>query len=96
MVLLDSTAPVPGPVPPTKAGSYDFVGRISALLSAVAHLGAAHLVGDSYGSLPPRSPDEARATVAVPTPSEASSTNSLRDRGRRIKLRRLLTLTASR
>jgi len=62
MVLLDSTAPVPGPVPPTHAGSYNLVGRISALLPAVAHLGAAHLIGDSYDSLPPRSRDEARAT----------------------------------
>jgi hypothetical protein len=60
LVLLDSTAPVPGPVPPTKAGSYDLVGRISALLPAVAHLGAAHLIGDSYDSLPPRSRNEAR------------------------------------
>jgi pimeloyl-ACP methyl ester carboxylesterase len=65
MVLLDSTAPVPGPVPPTKAGSYDLVGRVSALLPALAHLGAAHLTGDSYDSLPPRSRDEARATVST-------------------------------
>jgi pimeloyl-ACP methyl ester carboxylesterase len=65
MVLLDSTAPAPGPVPPTKAGSYDLVGRISALLPAVAHLGAAHLIGDSYDSLPARSRDEARATVST-------------------------------
>ena len=65
MVLLDSTAPAPGPVPPAKAGSYDLVGRISALLPAVAHLGAAHLIGDSYDSLPPRSRDEARATVST-------------------------------
>ena len=65
MVLLDSTAPVPGPVPPTKAGAYDLVGRISALLPALAHLGAAHLIGDSYDSLPARSRDEARATVST-------------------------------
>jgi pimeloyl-ACP methyl ester carboxylesterase len=65
LVLLDSTAPVSGPVPPTKAGSYDLVGRISTLLPAIAHLGAAHLTGDSYDSLPPRSRDEARATVST-------------------------------
>jgi pimeloyl-ACP methyl ester carboxylesterase len=65
LVLLDSTAPVPGPIPPTKAGSYDLVGRISALLPAVAHLGVAHLIGDSYDSLPPRSRNEARATVST-------------------------------
>jgi len=65
MVLLDSTAPAPGPVPPAKAGSYDLVGRISALFPALAHLGAAHLIGDSYDSLPPRSRDEARATVST-------------------------------
>ena len=55
MVLLDSTAPAPGPVPPAKAGSYDLVGRISALFPALAHLGAAHLIADSYDSLPQRS-----------------------------------------
>jgi len=65
MVLLDSTAPAPGPVPPAKAGSYDLVGRISALFPALAHLGAAHLIADSYDSLPPRSRDEARATVST-------------------------------
>jgi pimeloyl-ACP methyl ester carboxylesterase len=65
MALLDSTAPVPGPIPPTKAGSYDVVGRISALLPALAHLGAAHLIGDFYDPLPPRSRDQARATVST-------------------------------
>jgi pimeloyl-ACP methyl ester carboxylesterase len=65
MVLLDTTAPVPGPVPPTNGGSSNFVARISALLPALAHLGAAHLTGDSYGSLPPTSRDDARATVST-------------------------------
>jgi hypothetical protein len=47
------------------AGSYDLVGRISALVPALAHLGAAHLIGDSYDTLPPRSRNEARATVST-------------------------------
>jgi pimeloyl-ACP methyl ester carboxylesterase len=64
MVLLDSTAPVVGPAPATN-GSYDFVGRISMLVAATANLGAAHLLGDSYDSLPPRSRDEARASVST-------------------------------
>ena len=34
-------------------------------MPAVAHLGAAHLIGDSYDSLPPRSRNEARATVST-------------------------------
>ena len=66
MVLLDSTAPVSGPAPPTNAGSYDLVGRVSALLPAVAHFGAARLVGQvSYGTLPPRARDEALARSAT-------------------------------
>jgi pimeloyl-ACP methyl ester carboxylesterase len=66
MVLLDSTAPAAAPAPSTtKPGSYDFLGRISALLPAVAHLGGARLVGQfSYGSLLPRARDEARARSA--------------------------------
>jgi pimeloyl-ACP methyl ester carboxylesterase len=66
MVLLDSTAPASGPAPPIKTGSYDLVGRIAVLLPAVAHFGAARLVGQfSYGTLPPRSRDEARARSAT-------------------------------
>jgi pimeloyl-ACP methyl ester carboxylesterase len=66
MVLLDSTAPASDATPPTKAGSYDLVGRISALLPAVAHFGVARLVGQaSYSTLPPRSRDEARARSAT-------------------------------
>ncbi len=64
MVLLDSTAPVVGPAPATN-GSYDFVGRISMLVAATANLGAAHLLGDPYDSLPARSRDEARASVST-------------------------------
>jgi pimeloyl-ACP methyl ester carboxylesterase len=64
MVLLDSTAPVVGPAPATNR-SDDFGGRISMLAAATANLGAAHLLGDSYDSLPPRSRDEARASVST-------------------------------
>ena len=72
MVLLDSTAPASAPGPPAKAGSYDLPGRISALLPAVAHLGAARLVGQfSYGTLPPRSRDEARARSATASDVES-------------------------
>ena len=66
IVLLDSTAPASAPDPPPKAPSYDLVGRISALLPAVAHLGVTRLYGQSaYGTLPPRSRDEARARSAT-------------------------------
>jgi pimeloyl-ACP methyl ester carboxylesterase len=71
LVLLDSTAPKPGAAPPTKVGSYDLIGRISTLLSATAHLGAAHLLPDSYDSLPARSRDEARATVSTARSAES-------------------------
>jgi pimeloyl-ACP methyl ester carboxylesterase len=65
LVLLDSTAPNPGGTRPTKAGTYDLIGRISTLMSATAHLGAAHLFPDSYDTLPARFRDEARATVST-------------------------------
>jgi pimeloyl-ACP methyl ester carboxylesterase len=66
MVLLDSTSPASAPAPKAKTGSYDFLGRISALLPAVAHFGLARLYGQSsYGTLPPRSRDEARARSAT-------------------------------
>ena len=55
----------PGAAPATKAGSYDLIGRISTLLPAIAHLGAAHLIPDTYDSLPAASRNEARATVST-------------------------------
>ena len=65
-MLHDSTAPASTPAPQTKTGSYDLVGRISSLLPAVAHFGVARLVGQSsYGTLPPRSRDEAGARSAT-------------------------------
>jgi pimeloyl-ACP methyl ester carboxylesterase len=66
LVLVDSTAPKPGAAAPTKAGSYDLVGRLAALLPAVAHIGVIRLVNQvSYGNLPPRARDEARARSAT-------------------------------
>ena len=47
--------------PPSNPESYNFVGRVLALLPAVTHLGVGCLAAQvSYGSLPPRSRDEAR------------------------------------
>jgi pimeloyl-ACP methyl ester carboxylesterase len=66
LVLLDSTAPKPGSALPTRDESYSVVGRVSALLPAVAHLGAGRLIAQtSYGSLPPRYRDEARANAST-------------------------------
>jgi pimeloyl-ACP methyl ester carboxylesterase len=62
MVLLDSTAPKPGPAQPTNTDPYNVIGRVAALAAASAHLGAARLLNPfSYTTLPPRSRDEARA-----------------------------------
>ena len=66
MVLLDSTAPKPGLAPPTNTESDSFVGRVSALVPAAAHLGATRVLAHAdYGSLPPRSRDEARANSST-------------------------------
>jgi pimeloyl-ACP methyl ester carboxylesterase len=75
MVLVDSTAP--GSATPSTSrgneGSYDIMGRASALLSASARLGVGRLIGQlSYGSLPARARDEAIASAA--TPSHLQST----------------------
>jgi pimeloyl-ACP methyl ester carboxylesterase len=69
MVLVDSTAPAsaakPAATAPGDGGSYDIMGRVSALASVSARLGLGRLYGQfDYGSLPPRSRDEARASVA--------------------------------
>jgi pimeloyl-ACP methyl ester carboxylesterase len=66
MVLLDSTAPKPGPAQPINAGSGDIVHRVAALAAASAHLGVGRLIAmGSYGSLPSRSRDEARANSST-------------------------------
>ena len=66
LVLLDSTAPKPGPALPTRTESYNVLGRVSAVFSAVAHLGAGRLIAQaSYGSLPPHFRGEARANAST-------------------------------
>jgi pimeloyl-ACP methyl ester carboxylesterase len=66
LVLLDSTAPKPGPAQPINAGSGDMVDRVAALAAASAHLGVGRLIAmGSYGSLPPRFRDEARANSST-------------------------------
>jgi pimeloyl-ACP methyl ester carboxylesterase len=65
LVLLDSTAPKPGPTLPSITFDNVF-GRVAALVPAVAHLGAGRLIAQgSYGSLPPRVRDEARANGSM-------------------------------
>jgi len=71
MVLVDSTAPAsaakPGtPSPGAGGSSDDAMSRVSALVSTSARLGLARLYAQSdFGSLPPRSRDEVRASVAT-------------------------------
>ena len=66
LVLLDATAPKPGPALPTRTDSYSVLGRVSALFSAVAHLGAGRLIAQaSYSSLPPHFRGEARANAST-------------------------------
>jgi len=70
MVLVDATAPAsaakPGAASPGRAGSYDAMGRISALASTSARLGLARLyAGIAFGTLPPQSRGEVRASIAT-------------------------------
>lgn len=69
MVLIDSTAPAsePDPTPSaTDPDAYDPMGRLSALLSSTARFGIPRFVATlDYGTLPPRSRDEARASGAT-------------------------------
>ena len=65
LVLLDSTAPKPGPTLPTSTSDTVF-GRVAALVPAIAHLGAGRLIAQaSYGDLPSRVQDEARANASL-------------------------------
>jgi pimeloyl-ACP methyl ester carboxylesterase len=72
MVLVDSTAPAsasaanPATPSPGHGGSSNGMSRVSALVSTAARLGLARLYAQSdLGSLPPRSRDEVRASVAT-------------------------------
>jgi pimeloyl-ACP methyl ester carboxylesterase len=72
MVLVDATAPASAPAavnPQTasrSAGSYNLMGRISALASTSARLGLARLFGNTaFASLPPRPRGEVRASQAT-------------------------------
>src|SRR6478752_195841 len=66
LVLLDSTAPKPGPPPPADTGSPTAFDRVAALLPAVAHLGAGRLLAHvAYDSLPPPVLAEARANAST-------------------------------
>ena len=70
MVLIDSTnmasAVKSGAASPGDAGSYDIMGRASALISSSARLGLTRLYAPiKAGSLPPRSRDEVLANIAT-------------------------------
>jgi pimeloyl-ACP methyl ester carboxylesterase len=72
MVLVDSTAPASaangGAASPGHGGSDDGLSRVSALVSIAARLGLGRLYGQfAFGSLPPRSRDEVRASDATPS-----------------------------
>src|SRR4051794_6024294 len=65
LVLLDSTAPTPGPTLPASALD-TIVVRVSALVPAVAPLGVGRLLArSSSADLPPRLRDEARANASL-------------------------------
>jgi pimeloyl-ACP methyl ester carboxylesterase len=70
MVLVDGTNPAPAArartASPYHAGSYDVLGRVSALLSGSARLGLGRLFAQlAVVDLPPRSQGEARASFAT-------------------------------
>jgi pimeloyl-ACP methyl ester carboxylesterase len=72
MVLVDSTAPAsaanPGTPSPGHGGSSNGMSRVSALVSTAARLGLGRLYAQfDFGSLPPRSRDEVRASDATPS-----------------------------
>ena len=66
MVLLDSTAPKPGPAPPSNTDPYNWSVASPPYRPRPPHLGAGRLLNPfSYTTLPPRSRDEARANSST-------------------------------
>lgn len=70
MVLVDSTNPASAASPPAASprdgGSYDILGRASALFSTAAQLGLGRLYGQlAFASLPPQDQGELRANSAT-------------------------------
>ena len=66
MVLVDSTAPASAAKPGAASPGDGGMSRVSALVSTSARLGLGRLYGQfDFGSLPPRSRDELRASVAT-------------------------------
>jgi pimeloyl-ACP methyl ester carboxylesterase len=70
IVLVDSTAPAsaakPKATPAGNGDTVDDIGRVSALVSNSARLGLGRLYGQfAFGSLPPQSRDEVRASLAT-------------------------------
>ncbi len=67
MVLLDSTAPKPAgnPAKPKASGSYDLLSHLSAMVATSGEVGLTRLYSHvEAGTLPPRSRDEIRASIA--------------------------------
>jgi hypothetical protein len=88
MVLLDSTARKPGPALPTKTESNHVVDRVSALLPAIAHLGADACSTRSPTALFHHAPGTRHApTPQPPATSPASSRSFARAPDRRSRRR---------
>jgi pimeloyl-ACP methyl ester carboxylesterase len=67
MVLLDSTAPQPATTPakPAAPGSYDVMSHLAAVVATVGEVGLSKLYAHvEAGTLPPRSRDDIRASIA--------------------------------
>jgi pimeloyl-ACP methyl ester carboxylesterase len=66
LVLLDSTAPQPGPARPMTTEAPTVLDRVIAVAPTVAHLGVGRVLAQiSYDSLPPRALAEARANAST-------------------------------